>query len=208
MENDFYKVLGLSRDATPDQIKHAYRLLSKRLHPDVSGGDRMKFEALKEAYEVLSDPEAKTRYDAGQWHPSQERVERQNAVVSIMLQVLNAGIDQAPPRWGDFVDEVWRRNKNEIQSKIDGFVKEKTRVEAFANRIKVKDDESLAGSLVKTRIDDLSKTIAQGQFHLSVFQDAIDLLKSVPVEDLLALEGGRMGYMNFSFTGSTSSTAL
>lgn len=63
---DYYAVLGVSRDATPEQIKRAYRRLARQCHPDVAGGDpaaEERFKQLTEAYRVLSDPELRTRYD-------------------------------------------------------------------------------------------------------------------------------------------------
>jgi curved DNA-binding protein len=62
---DFYEALGVSRDATPDQIQQAFRTLARKYHPDVnkepSAEDR--FKEINEAYHVLSDPETRKRYD-------------------------------------------------------------------------------------------------------------------------------------------------
>lgn len=73
---DYYTVMGLARDASPDDIKRAYRKLSRKYHPDVSkekNADAL-FKQLGEAYEVLKDPEKRTAYDQlGQhWKEGQE----------------------------------------------------------------------------------------------------------------------------------------
>lgn len=63
---DLYDVLGVAKDASPQDIKRAFRTKARELHPDVAGNDAAKAEAFKrvrEAYEVLSDPEARARYD-------------------------------------------------------------------------------------------------------------------------------------------------
>lgn len=63
---DYYKVLGVDRQASEDQIKRAYRDLAKKYHPDKNPGDKAaeeKFKSINEAYEVLKDPKKRQRYD-------------------------------------------------------------------------------------------------------------------------------------------------
>lgn len=63
---DYYKVLGVDKNATESQIKSAYRKLAKKYHPDLNGGDEKaqeKFKEISEAYEVLGDKEKKKKYD-------------------------------------------------------------------------------------------------------------------------------------------------
>jgi DnaJ homolog subfamily C member 3 len=79
-EKDYYKVLGVPHDADEVQIKAAYRKMTRQHHPDkavrlgVSKEDaEKKMAAINEAYEVLSDPELKERFDRGDDPNSQER---------------------------------------------------------------------------------------------------------------------------------------
>jgi curved DNA-binding protein len=63
---DYYKVLGVDRKATEDEIKRTYRKLALEYHPDRNPGDKAseeKFKEINEAYQVLSDPEKRSRYD-------------------------------------------------------------------------------------------------------------------------------------------------
>jgi curved DNA-binding protein len=63
---DYYKILGVDRDAKPEDIKKAYRKLARKLHPDLNPNDKeahKKFQQANEANEVLSDPEKRAKYD-------------------------------------------------------------------------------------------------------------------------------------------------
>lgn len=63
---DYYKTLGISKDATQDDIKKAYRKLARKYHPDMNPNDKtaeQKFKEINEANEVLSNPENRTKYD-------------------------------------------------------------------------------------------------------------------------------------------------
>jgi curved DNA-binding protein len=63
---DYYKVLGVAKDASAKQIKQAYRKLARKYHPDINPGDRgaeVRFKEINEAYEVLSDAEKRGKYD-------------------------------------------------------------------------------------------------------------------------------------------------
>lgn len=59
---DYYKTLGVAKNATPDEIKKAYRKLASQHHPD-KGGDTATFQKIEEAYRVLSDPQKRQQHD-------------------------------------------------------------------------------------------------------------------------------------------------
>jgi len=67
LPKDYYEILGVSRDASQEEIKRAYRRLAKKYHPDAYKGDKReaerRFREIAEAYEVLSDPEKRAQYD-------------------------------------------------------------------------------------------------------------------------------------------------
>lgn len=62
-KRDYYEVLGVSKTASADEIKKAYRRLAVKYHPDKEGGDEAKFKEASEAYEVLKDQQKRQRYD-------------------------------------------------------------------------------------------------------------------------------------------------
>ncbi|MFC4711944.1 molecular chaperone DnaJ [Planococcus dechangensis] len=73
-KRDYYEVLGISKDASKEEIKKAYRKLSKKFHPDINkeANASEKFQEVKEAYEVLSDDQKRAQYDQfGHQDPNQ-----------------------------------------------------------------------------------------------------------------------------------------
>src|SRR5215218_6487838 len=77
---DYYKILGLNKDASDDDIKKAYRKLARKYHPDLNPNDKdahRKFQQINEANEVLSDPEKRKKYDQyGKDWPHAEQFEK------------------------------------------------------------------------------------------------------------------------------------
>lgn len=63
MGEDYYKILEVSKSATDDEIKKAYRKMAHKYHPDKAGGDEKKFKEVNEAYQVLSDKAKRQQYD-------------------------------------------------------------------------------------------------------------------------------------------------
>ncbi len=62
-QKDYYKILGVSKTASDDEIKKAYRKLAHQYHPDKAAGDEAKFKEVNEAYQVLSDKKKRAAYD-------------------------------------------------------------------------------------------------------------------------------------------------
>src|SRR5580700_5633807 len=63
---DYYKILGIPKTASEEDVKKAYRKLARKLHPDLNPNDKeanKKFQQINEANEVLSDPEKRKKYD-------------------------------------------------------------------------------------------------------------------------------------------------
>ena len=81
MAEDPYKTLGVKREASADEIRRAYRKLAKKNHPDLNPGNKPaeeRFKAIASAYDLLSDPEKRARYDRGEIDAAgQERPEQQ-----------------------------------------------------------------------------------------------------------------------------------
>ena len=106
---DFYQVLGVSRTASADDMKKAYRRLARQFHPDLHSGSKKaemekKFQELNEAHEVLSDPDKRKKYDqyGAQW-------EQADAYEKARQQAGAQGFrwEQAGPGGADFNSEAF-----------------------------------------------------------------------------------------------------
>lgn len=100
MVTTLYDVLGVASDASPSDIKKAYRKLAKKHHPDAGGADDDRFSAITKAYNVLSDEAKRKHYDEtgeGDDPPDNAHSEALNLIVHILVQIVAAlpaeGID-------------------------------------------------------------------------------------------------------------------
>ena len=113
---DYYQVLGVSPDASADEIKRAYRQLARRYHPDISGDERgSAFVEAARAYEVLNDPQRRRRYDAKRSLQSRQALARADWLadeVAIDFPSVSSLLDQM--RDAFFGDPVLDRLSAEI----------------------------------------------------------------------------------------------
>lgn len=100
-----YNVLGIKQDASDDEIKKAYRKLSKEYHPDKSGGDDVKFKQINEAYDILTNPKSRAEYE--------QRKAQENATSAFYSGFSNsAGFNRKSGFWSNDADEMFREFMN------------------------------------------------------------------------------------------------
>ncbi|MBA2709572.1 MAG: DnaJ domain-containing protein [Tatlockia sp.] len=109
---DYYKIMGLERNASPEEIKRTYRKLARKYHPDVSKeiNAEAKFKELGEAYEVLHDPDKRSKYDQyGQYwkEQSQPGYNRKEDTRQNQYQYQNFG-EEGPSGFEDFLNSIFR----------------------------------------------------------------------------------------------------
>lgn len=118
MTMDLYLILGLQREASLNEIKRAYKRLARRYHPDINPGDRMaaaQFRQIAEAYETLSDPERRRRYDS-------------NGIVAVDVQETTFGFEgfdfsvavsgQSASTFGDLFADVLNQRDSRRQDGV------------------------------------------------------------------------------------------
>jgi molecular chaperone DnaJ len=99
---DYYKILGVPKDADEKTIKSAYRRLARKYHPDVNKGSSERFKQISEAYTVLSDPEKRKRYDA--LGPDWERYAQAGAGARSPFEGQRVHFGRGGPDLGGFSD--------------------------------------------------------------------------------------------------------
>jgi len=99
---DYYKILGVPRDADDKAVKTAYRKLARKHHPDVSKGSAERFKEISEAYTVLSDPEKRKRYDT--LGPDWERYAQTGAGAGSPFEGRRVRFTQGAGDFGGFSD--------------------------------------------------------------------------------------------------------
>ena len=114
---DFYVILGVERGATLADIKRAYKRLARKFHPDINPGDRMaaaQFRQIAEAYETLSDPDRRRRYDTT-GHAADGRRRRDLRLRGLRLLGQRAAATTAPT-FGDLFADVLQPARGAAQA--------------------------------------------------------------------------------------------
>ena len=105
-KTDYYALLGIPREATPDEIKKAYRKLAMQYHPDRNQGDKgaeEKFKQMSEAYAVLSDAEKRKKYDAyGSADAFSQNVSTDDIFKDFNLDDILSQFGMRSSGWGNF----------------------------------------------------------------------------------------------------------
>lgn len=115
---DYYQTLGLTPDATADQIKKAYRSLAMKHHPD-RGGDQAKFKDISVAYETLSDPQKKAEYDQMRAGGSQFRFHTGSEGFDQFADIFGGAFHPFGAQSNPFFGRQMRRNRDlNIQCQI------------------------------------------------------------------------------------------
>lgn len=176
--SDLYEVLGVPRDATPDQIKKAYRHLAKTHHPD-TGGDAEAFRRISHAFEVLSDPARRAKYDAtgdDTQTPDPEASRRAQvfAIVRTIISGLVTGSNE-DPAYTDFRARILRdlaHRRQSMETDKVNVLHSITRVRRFLGRFRPDEGENLIEDIIRQDLAELEKRV-------KVIEDGLELHERV-----------------------------
>lgn len=172
-----YEILGVSRDASDDAIRKAYRKRAQKEHPD-KGGDTEAFQALQKAYLVLSDPESRKHYDeTGEEGGPSKRVEE---VFNILANLLVQHIEQVDIDRKDLIEmmrESSRRRQVEIRADIK---KRKVVIKRFENALsrlqKKGSGENAFAVVIQNNIRAIEQCIIDSEAQIKLGDLALEIL--------------------------------
>jgi len=169
---NLYEILKVMSDATAEQIKKAYRREAQKAHPDREGGNQDKFHSIAVAYEVLSDPGRREKYDA-----TGDIDEQPNAVEGKLAELFSALID-AGKFEGDIVltcrDHI-KAAISQLNDQINKITLENEKLIKQLGRI-ASDDFNLYEQILQSKIDNFEKVIAQAIAERELLGDVIEAL--------------------------------
>lgn len=183
MSGDLYDELGVDRDATPDEIRDAYRREAKKAHPDV-GGTAEQFGALTRAYDILSDKGKRERYDrTGQ---ADEQLDNTDAQAMSMLDNLLEKYLQSDDIVHTDVVKDMRRELGDMlarqKAEIPRAEKQRGRVENVLKRMKVGEGKDPLGDLMRRKIGRCNAAIEQMQMHCAIIARAQEMVAGYAFE--------------------------
>ena len=181
---DLYAVLGVTRDATADEIRKAYRKLALKHHPD-RGGSADEFQRVHDAYTILSDPERRARYDA----TGETDLKPDNTiakVMSVLSPCLMAVLKEIVKQGGvvkeeDVVHHMRHSVKNGLKIMQKGraeLVKDRETLEVVVGRFEVDEgEENLLALSARDHLDTVKRQIEQVDKEIGHAELAVEFLK-------------------------------
>jgi len=190
-EVDLYKVLGVKKTATTDEIKEAYKTKAKKLHPDMEGGDEEAFKLLTQAYEVLMDEELRPLYDTT---GETEKVDYSERIMgymesNVMIKITSTnGFVRV-----DLIEKINESLNNKVETFLDSIENTKSeinKVKFVYDRIRLKEGENvedLFHEVLDEKLSDLESEIKFFHMELNFVKHLRDFINKYEyiLEDLI-----------------------
>lgn len=176
MKNKHYETLGVPLDATQEEIKKSYRDKSKELHPDVNNGDDKGFAELAKAYEVLSDPERRKKYDeTGTDKKISEQEEVSAIIVMLTMQFLGKNLDPKTNSLVDYIKDSSKTMLRGLEESIESFKRSIEQDTHAANRIVRKEEgHNFILAIIQNKIESSKKEIQKRKEAISAYEKVYD----------------------------------
>jgi curved DNA-binding protein CbpA len=168
-----YDKLNIKKDATPDEIKKAYRKSAKKNHPDKKG-DPEEMQAINKAYAILKDPEKRDRYDrTGEEETvNHEKTKLTQIICEIVQMLINSNPVDVKQSLKNLQQE-WNRNYTHGKSKVE---KDIQAIKGFKSRVIVYPENNLMFNFLDGQLNALNLQLCNIETDYKIRQEAIDFL--------------------------------
>lgn len=184
---NLYDELDVSKDATEEEIKKAFKKKANKTHPDKEGGSSEKFQIVQKAYSVLSNQESRKRYD----ETGSDKIRENTAslamqeLAGIFLEIVDSDIDLTKTN----IVEIIRQHINNIQvqhsKEIQGTIKKIQRIDIALKRLKrkkKKGNHALIEYTLKNSKVGKEQTIRSIEKKIEIGMEMLDLLENYEYE--------------------------
>jgi curved DNA-binding protein CbpA len=183
MNNEIYKYFNLKKDASPEEVKKAYRNKVKKIHPDAEKGDREEFEKTNQFYETLINPVLRKEYDETGKVYNTSKLEQDNIPYTILSNIFESIITNMNP--AEFITKdifvlVKEKVEKEIislQKNIDMLIESNKNANIIINRIIHKNKENIFTNLLKQKISINKIVIEESKTKIKQRKKALKILK-------------------------------
>lgn len=183
MTPSMYDILGITKDATEEEIKQAFRRRAQQTHPDKEGGSEETFKQVKEAYEVLSNPARRSNYDSTgstKEGPTVEQ-EAEGVLASVFEQFLGSGMDVNPL---NSLREEMDKVRSDQQRNVTKTEKTLKRTTAMAGKFKRKTaGANLFQRVLERRKQSCQDSIDAAKRNIAVCTKVLELLDQYEFEE-------------------------
>jgi len=206
---DPYKILGVERSNTCKEIERIAKKKMMDLHPD-KGGNSDDFVIFLRAYQILSDPEKRQRYDETGIFDDKKEPTPEDAAILNLMQLFGATLDTAlqndqfdPSRLCIFslIKDNLKNQAIQINTMINGFNKQLSKINTFLSKLDT--DQQFVLDIVKHKEIELSQQLIKVKKALEINAMMLDLLKNSKTKDLIT-NSYSINFNNFGGTTSTS----
>ncbi len=199
MIKNYYEILGVEKDSTPEEIKKAYYKLSKEHHPD-TGGKAETFNEIKKAYEVLSDPDERAYFDE-HGIAKDAGLTDEEKINSMTTEILMAVIQKLPDEYDEFILMMYDNGKSTLENQIKQIKSKNKELANFKIRIKELPDDNKLVLLIDVQIASNIENIEQIKRTLELMEIAFDYVNSYIVEDVEDKEEAKVFFDNIEIDG-------
>ena len=219
IETDLYKILDIKKDATTDEIKKAYKKLSKVHHPD-KGGDEEKFKQISLAHKILTDESKRSDYDKYGVIDDSVIMNTEKQAIDVLCLLINRLLEQAEKADErlylkiDFIKQIkdsLKKEETEIKRRIKEADKSIKQLKEIQKRIKCLNKNNIMDNLFKTRISYHinSKNVCNKTFIINnkaceIINDYKFDKEDMTIENIFSV--GSIPLLQASFVGSTSTS--